>query len=44
MIIKINKKTDFEFRFKNINDQANRYNLGPLYANKNLLKKLGYYD
>ena len=30
--------------FSEFNDQANRYNLGPLYANKNLLTKLGYYE
>ncbi len=30
--------------FSEFNDQQNRYNLGPLFANKNLLQSLGYYD
>lgn len=30
--------------FSEFNDQQNRYNLGPLFANKNLLLKLGYYQ
>ena len=30
--------------FSEFNDQQNRYNLGPLFSNKNLLTKLGYYD
>ena len=30
--------------FSEFNDQQNRYNLGPLFANKLLLQKLGYYD
>lgn len=30
--------------FSEFNDQENRYNLGPLFANKNLLTNLGYYD
>jgi hypothetical protein len=30
--------------FSEYNDQQNRYNLGPLFANKNLLKELGYYE
>jgi hypothetical protein len=30
--------------FSEFNDQQNRYNLGPLFANKNLLQKLGYYE
>ena len=30
--------------FSEFNDQQNRYNLGPLFANKNLLKNLGYYE
>ena len=30
--------------FSEFNDQQNRYNLGPLFANKNLLQRLGYYE
>ena len=30
--------------FSDFNDQQNRYNLGPLFANKTLLHSLGYYD
>tara|TARA_B100001057_G_C22817552_1_gene938076 strand:- start:493 stop:1554 length:1062 start_codon:yes stop_codon:yes gene_type:complete len=30
--------------FSEFNDQQNRYNLGPLFANKNLLQELGYYE
>jgi len=30
--------------FSEYNDQQNRYNLGPLFANKRLLQELGYYE
>ena len=30
--------------FSEFNDQQNRFNLGPLFANKDLLQKLGYYE
>jgi len=30
--------------FSEFNDQQNRYNLGPLFANKTLLQKMGYYE
>lgn len=30
--------------FSEFNDQQNRYNLGPLFCNKYLLKQLGYYE
>ena len=30
--------------FSEFNDQQNRLNLGPLFANKDLLQKLGYYE